>query len=376
MTAEALKAQTRAISGLRILVVDDSATFRTQIRHALTGMNHVSMIDTAPNGKIALQKLAKHDFDLMTLDINMPELGGLETLKALVDMHQKPKILVFASQTSSSPNETFDALQLGAWDFILKPDGNTLSVDHALQQVQEQLKPRVEALINEWNITSNHTLLKSMDSQVKSTSYVTGHEPFKKVNIQQCQPMAIVIASSTGGPAALDELLSHFKRPPRIPILIAQHMPENFTQHLASRLSLSSGLNIREAIHGEPVPTETIVICPGNFHMRVISTKKGNLIHLDQGPRLHSVRPAADHLFQSAVQVYGKHTMGFILTGMGEDGAKGAESIKKVGGAVILQDQSSSVVWGMPAAAAELGAYDHIATIEECSHLIAATATK
>lgn len=376
LSAEALKNQVRAIAGLRVLVVDDSATFRTQIRHTLTGMAHVSMVDTAPNGKIALQKLDKHDFDLMTLDINMPELGGLETLKLLVNREHKPKIIIFASETTNSPIETIDALQLGAWDFILKPDGTTLSIEHALTQVREQLQPRVEALISEWNITSRHNPLKPAQLSEVTATQPTPNDTYSSVNIETFQPMAIVIASSTGGPAALDALLRKFTDKPRVPILIAQHMPANFTEHLAARLSETSGLEIREAVHGESVKPGSILLCPGNHHMRVISTKKGNVIHLDKGPRLHSVRPAADYLFQSAVQVYGKHLMGFILTGMGEDGARGAASIKKAGGAVILQDQKTSIVWGMPAAAAELNAFDRIAPIDECARMIAKASTK
>ncbi len=386
MPASTAATQNRSGRRLRVLVVDDSAAFRTQIRHVLSALPSIEHVDTAPNGRIALQKLEQGAFDLVTLDLNMPELDGLDTLRILAERPSRPKTIIFATNTSRSAEDTMTALRLGAWDFVLKPDGQTFSLESALQQVRQQLEPRIATLLD--NASGQSVALFANDSSKapqatptfpKSIGAIAAKSPtqsFPKVNLETFSPMAIVVASSTGGPAALESLFSALQSPPSVPILIAQHMPETFTTFLAKRLQEMCGVPVREAQSGEaPVPG-SILICPGNFHMRLESTSGRVTILLDQGPRLHSVRPAADYLFETAARVYGKHCLGFVLTGMGEDGARGALQIKQTGGGVMIQDKETCVVWGMPAAAHALGAYDRMGPINECARILANAAKR
>ena len=184
--------------------------------------------------------------------------------------------------------------------------------------------------------------------------------------------MICVIASSTGGPAALEVVVSKLHgRVPRIPVLLVQHMPESFTRNLASRLTDLSGVEVREATNGEPVKPGALILAPGNFHMRLNRKGDANYITLDQGPKVNSVRPAADLLFISAAQLYGPTCAGMILTGMGEDGCTGAKAIKQAGGGIMIQDRGSSIVWGMPAAVEKAGAYDLIGDLNACADQLA-----
>ncbi|MCX6109051.1 MAG: CheB methylesterase domain-containing protein, partial [Proteobacteria bacterium] len=179
-------------------------------------------------------------------------------------------------------------------------------------------------------------------------------------------------ASSTGGPAALEVVVSKLHgRVPRIPVLLVQHMPESFTRNLASRLTDLSGVEVREATNGEPVKPGALILAPGNFHMRLNRNGDCNYITLDQGPKVNSVRPAADLLFISAAQLYGPSCAGMVLTGMGEDGCTGAKAIKQAGGGIMIQDRDSSIVWGMPAAVEKAGAYDLIGDLNACADQLA-----
>lgn len=361
---------------MRVLIVDDSSVFRTQIRKALADIPGIDVAGTASNGRIALQMIEQRSIDLVTLDLNMPDMGGLETLRQIRKVDRKIRVIVFASRSSRSAEETIDALSIGADDFVLKPDGSTSSLDHALEQVRNELVKRVRQFHEGKSIqpsqskrdfTNNSAHLSSMRSLV--TESKQSHR--RKLNLETFRPMIAVIASSTGGPGALEVVIGKLKSSPRIPILIAQHMPATFTKFLAKRLQESSGINCREAVNGEPIRFGTIYIAPGDFHMRVASTPNGNIITLDQGPKLHSVRPAADYLFRSAADIYGSSCFGMVLTGMGEDGLSGSIHIKDQGGAIFIQDKDSCAVWGMPAAVQHADAYDSIGNLDECGKVLA-----
>ena len=188
-----------------------------------------------------------------------------------------------------------------------------------------------------------------------------------KRDLLKFHPRAVVVASSTGGPMALETFLSQIKVTPLVPIFIAQHLSEGFTKFLSARLMQQTGIECREAVHKECVKPGIVYFAPGNFHMRLIFTGQTIEIHLDQSPRVNDVRPAADLLFESASLIYGKETMAFVLTGMGRDGCQGAINIKKAGGGVMIQDENSSVVWGMPGAVFAAKAFDCIDSLEKCS---------
>lgn len=299
---------------LRVLVVDDAVTFRSQIKNVLDQVPGVQVVGTAANGKIALAKCQSMAIDLLILDLEMPDMGGLETLKALTTMNLPTKAIIFAAADRRSAARALQALELGAWDFVPKPEGAN-SLQEALAQVHAELVPRVLAFRNQ---------------PIKAPVEPKPQE-FRPLNLNVIRPQAVVIASSTGGPQALENLLRPFRGPLQVPILIAQHMPPTFTRSLAERLGALTGVIAKEAEHGE-VLGRKIYIAPGDYHLRVKKVGTDFQLHLDQGPRLHSVRPAADYLFISAAQVFGSRLLGLVLTGMGQDGAEGAVAIKSAGG--------------------------------------------
>ena len=361
---------------MRVLIVDDSSVFRTQIRKALTDVPGIDIAGTASNGRIALQMMQQKSVDLVTLDLNMPDMGGLETLREIRKAGRRIHVIVFASRSARSAEETIDALSNGADDFVLKPDGNTSSLEHALEQVRSELVKRVKQFSNGPKAATSGTKQTAVAKRVErfSTEIRPPSAPpkvFRRHSLQQFKPMIIVIASSTGGPNALEVVLTKIPKLTRVPILIAQHMPATFTKYLAKRLQESIGITCREALNGELIRSDTIYIAPGDFHMRVATSTRGNAIILDQGPKLHSVRPAADHLFNSAADLYGSACFGMVLTGMGEDGLVGAIHIKERGGAIMIQNQESCAVWGMPAAVYHAEAYDAIGNLDECGSLLA-----
>lgn len=353
---------------MRVLIVDDSSVFRTQIRKALVDLPGVEVVGSASSGKIALAMLGQKNIDLITLDINMPDMNGLETLRELRVRGYKTRVILFASRNARSAQETLEALRIGADDFVLKPEGETTSLDSALEQVKAQLLPKIKQFIAprlDKDLRDGGFLGDGAMATAKALPAV------KPRDIKSMQAMVVVVASSTGGPGALEKFLGGLKSVPRIPVLIAQHMPETFTKYLARRLTEVSKVDVREAINGEALLPKTVYLAPGNFHMRLgRGPSGGNIILLDQGPKVNSVRPAADLLFQSAAELYGETCAAFVLTGMGEDGLVGARSIKEAGGAVMIQDKASCIVWGMPAAVFNAGLHDAIGDIEQCGAIL------
>lgn len=348
---------------MRILIVDDSVVMRSQIKSSLDGIDNIEVVATANNGKIALQKLEQSSVDLVVLDMEMPELNGLETIKAIKLAKFKVRILVFSAYTKSGSELTLDALAAGADDFITKPSGPDMSLENATQKIREQLLPKIlqfSSAISKAEKPTNH-LQKTNHSAVI----------FPKKTLSTFLPSAIVIGSSTGGPPALEKVLAHLVKPLRVPIFITQHMPPVFTQSFAKRLEHVTGISCDEAKHDEIVETNKIYIAPGDYHMKVVKTTDGLIkIQLDQGPQRNSVRPAVDHLFESAALVYGARTMGIVLTGMGEDGLVGAKAIKDANGGILIQDQASCVVFGMPGAIYNARYFDEVGNLTFINNLV------
>lgn len=355
---------------MRVLIVDDSVAFRSQIRRAITAMPGMEVIGTASNGKIALQMLDQRQVDLMTLDLNMPEMTGLELLAHLKE-HPRPglKVLVFAASTARAARDTLQALRLGADDFVVKPQAATTNIDTAYEMVQRELAPKIEQFR-----ASKAPGLGPTEVAEVSTSSAAKPLPRPPLTLDTADFSAIVIASSTGGPSALEALftvLGTGRSPLTSPILIAQHMPPVFTKHLAERLSRVSNRDCREGEHGEAVTSGRVYMAPGNMHMRVARDDHGIVrIILDQTPRVNGVRPAADLLFEAAAAVYDHRCLGMVLTGMGEDGAAGAASIKAAGGRIVIQDEATCVVWGMPRSVFISGHYDAQLSLDDCAKLL------
>lgn len=338
-----------------VLIVDDSVVYRSQIKAALEGTPWLHIQGTAANGKIALDKISQSRPQLLILDLEMPELDGLETLKELKARGLQIKTLVFSSVSKRGAEITLEALKLGAADFIAKPNTGASPGDSPQARIREILLPKVEALFRT-QANRSHPL----DTQVVQF----------KSTWQQIKPEILLIGSSTGGPTAIEALFAKMNFKLDVPILIAQHMPPVFTASFAERLGRVSGLRSFEAKDGMPVEANTIYVAPGDFHMRLVGKKAGLRIALDQGPQLHFVRPAVDPLFVSAAEIFGSDCLALVLTGMGEDGKQGAISIKKNGGAVVIQNKESCVVFGMPGAIHAVGAYDKMGNIDEIVELL------
>jgi two-component system chemotaxis response regulator CheB len=346
-------------SKIKILIADDSVVYRSQIRSALGGIPRVDFVGASPSGKLTLERLSQTTVDLVILDLEMPDMSGMETLRAIRKAGHSCKVLVFSSSTEKSAQTTLEALQCGATDFINKPDSSAPSVggDPSVR-IRELLDPKIQSLFPE--------VPPDLDAFAKLPS----NPIFPKIHWEIFKPKIIVIGSSTGGPGVLEKILVDLPAPLDCPIVIAQHMPPVFTATFASRLSSISGIPAREAEHGKLLEKNTISVAPGDFHLRLTGTPDQTRMMLDQGPKIHSVRPAVDHLFQSASEIFKDRCLGFVLTGMGYDGRAGAIAIKKSGGAIVIQNERSCVVFGMPGAVHEAGAFDRIASPSEIAQII------
>lgn len=342
---------------MKILVVDDSIVFRTQITASLSGIPDVEVVGTAPNGKIALQKLEQLSVDLITLDMEMPELNGLETLKELRSKGHKTKVIVFSSQTIRGAEKALEALKAGADDVVAKPEGDTLNFDTVQEMIRSALVPRVQQFMS--RISAREA------SSLKITpTPVINSKASPKQRISSLLPSAVVIASSTGGPSALETIFTDFKGPLKKPLLIVQHMPPVFTQILAKRLATLTGADFVEAKDGDPIIPGRAYVAPGNFHMTVEKRGGSMVVALNQDPLRNSVRPAADFLFETASAHWKGSLLGVVLTGMGEDGAAGAKRIREAGGSVLIQNRESCVVFGMPGAVYQNDDFDEIADLD------------
>lgn len=340
---------------IKVLITDDSVVYRSQIRASLADIDWIEVVGAASNGRLALEKMQQVPVDLLILDIEMPEMDGLATLREMNQKGYKAKVLVFSSISKVGSEKTLEALRLGASDFITKPDhasakDQVLNGENPAHKIKAALEPRIRAL---FPLERPTTSKSAQGLSAKSGSY-------SKVIWDLWNPKIVVIGSSTGGPTVLEKIFSGVKGPLKCPVLITQHMPPIFTATLASRIERLCGVPTQEAKHGSRIDKNTIYVAPGNFHMVLSGTQDNATVVLNQDPLVNSVRPAVDPLFESAASIFKDVVLGIVLTGMGADGKVGSEHIKKNFGAVVIQSESSCVVFGMPGAVYESQAYDKI----------------
>ncbi len=359
------------MSKIRVLVVDDSVVIRKLVTDALRTDPDIEVVGTAANGRIALDKLTQLNPHLLTLDIEMPEMDGLETLAALRKTHPKLPVIMFSTLTQRGAATTLDALALGASDYVTKL-ANVGSVTEGIQRIRDELIPKIKAFCR-------HVLGPGIAGPLKSLSGtavavktgvssvpLANASPLRRFSTDPSKRIEVVaIGVSTGGPNALAALFPHWPASFPIPIVLVQHMPPTFTRLLAERLSAKSPLAVNEGKAGVLLAPGQAWIAPGDFHMTVERDTNGAKLNLHQGPQENSCRPAVDVLFRSVAQVFGPNTLGVILTGMGQDGLRGCEAIKEVGGQVFVQDEASSVVWGMPGIVAKAGLADKILPLDQ-----------
>ena len=320
-----------------VLVVDDSAFMRRVIGEIIDGSGEFRVVGTARNGHDALRQIHALAPDIVTLDVEMPELDGVETLGYIMSETPRAVVMLSAAATQGGVDLTLRCLELGAVDFVRKPTGIG---SHDLSTVAATLLDALRAA-TEVNLGGVQLLARPR--------FVT---PSPVVRSRSDATVAVAIASSTGGPRALAEVIPALPGDLQAAVLVVQHMPPGFTRSLANRIDGMSELRVTEAEHGEPVVVNRVYLAPGGLHMRVVGGGAGTwTIALDDGPAMHGVRPSADRLFESVAEQFGAASIGVVLTGMGKDGAEGLRAIRGAGGAGIVQDRATSTIYGMPQAA-------------------------
>lgn len=321
------------VERIKVVVVDDSAVVRKFVSETLAQDPDLEVVGLASNGRNALQQIDLLKPDVITLDIKMPEMDGLEALWHIRSKDKELPVIMFSSYTQEGATATMQALELGANDFLAKPSAQDTS-DSTKEQVKSELIQRVKAL--------------GMTRRKKTRAKFT--VPATEVRQGTHPPSVIGIAISTGGPNALVEMVGGLAPSLQTPILITQHMPPYFTKLLAERLRMRGPLPAYEAEHGQVIEPGTIYIAPGDYHLEVARDAEQVILQLSQAPAENSCRPSADVMFRSLVSVFGSGVLGVVMTGMGNDGQRGCECIKQYGGVVLAQDEATSTVWGMPKA--------------------------
>jgi two-component system chemotaxis response regulator CheB len=335
---------------VRVLVVDDSVVIRKLLSDALSADSALEVVGAASDGRIALAKIPLLKPDLITLDIEMPVMNGLETLAAIRKLYPKLPVIMFSTLTEHGAAATLDALSLGASDYATKPS-NTGSLAVAAEAVHNELIPKIKALCGIATL---------------GIAPLVRPRPALKVPLRFNPRIEIVaIGTSTGGPNALAEVLPRIPKDFPVPIVVVQHMPPIFTRLLAERLSSRSAIPVEEGRVGMVLSPGHAWIAPGNFHMKVIRAGVGRRLDLNQAAAENFCRPAVDVLFRSVALAYGANVLGVVMTGMGSDGALGAQSIRDAGGDIIIQDEASSVVWGMPGLVHASGLADAVYPLEQ-----------
>ena len=345
----------------RVLIVDDAVVVRKALSDAIARDPALEVAGTASNGRFALAKFPALKPDIVLLDIEMPEMDGLETVRQLRKINARVPIIMFSTLTEHGASATLDALALGATDYVTKPSNRNMA--ETLEAVSRELIPRIHALCH---FPEAHPAIAPKLPAIPARTW----KPHLPAPVQ-----LVAIGVSTGGPDALARLLPSLPANLSVPVLIAQHMPPIFTSLLAARLSAKSALPVQECVSGEPLTPGCVVIAPGDFHM-VLQREDGVvLLKTHQGPKENFCRPSVDVLFQSVASIFGARALAVVLTGMGQDGFKGCETLRAAGARVYVQDEASSVVWGMPGFVARGGLADKILPLDQIgAEIVRATA--
>ncbi|MFC7879492.1 chemotaxis-specific protein-glutamate methyltransferase CheB [Isoptericola sp. NPDC057391] len=332
---------------IRVLVVDDSVVVRRLVSESLAREPGITVVGTAADGRLALAKVEQLDPDVVTLDIEMPRLDGIETVRALRAAGRRVPVIMFSTLTERGAAATLDALSAGASDYVTKPSGAG-SVQAALERVAAELVPKIRALVPA-ALPSGTAPARQAGASVATVATAAPRPvPGRPVR-------AVVVGSSTGGPEALRTFFAGLAEPLPVPVVLVQHMPPVFTRQLAERLDREGPTTVVEAAGGETLRPGHAYLAPGGRHLEV--ARRGGAVStlLTDAPPVSFTRPSVDVLFRSAVRALGGDLLALVLTGMGSDGRDGAGEIAAAGGHVLAQDRATSVVWGMPGAVAAAG---------------------
>lgn len=365
------------VQKVSVMVVDDSALMRKMISDMINMEDDMEVIAIARNGEDLLEKLKKQVPDVITLDIEMPKMNGIEALKKIMELKIPTKVIMISSLTQDGAEETMECLENGAIDFVPKPSG---SISLNINVVREILVSKIRGIRF---VRKTSSISNTKDVHIKEDKKREIHRVSTVLKIRERDSMpkairskeignkkisAIVMGASTGGPKALFNVITNLPEKLGVPILVVQHMPEGFTKAFAERLDKFSKVKVVEAREGMSIEKDVVYIAPGGKHMEISRNKT---ITLNLEPPMWGVRPAVDKLFISGAKVYGENLLGIILTGMGRDGADGIVEVKKAGGATISEDESTCIIFGMPKAAYDTNMIDEVIPLYDISKRIA-----
>jgi two-component system chemotaxis response regulator CheB len=366
---------------IKVLVVDDTIVYRKAVSDILGEIAGVEVVGVAHNGKIAVAKIQTLQPDLLTLDIEMPEMNGLEVLQYLRQHAPQVSAIMVSTLTSEGGDMTMRALELGAYDFILKPTAT--NINDSRQQLRSLLTPLIKAFqtgrttvgalqSGEKSSGINSLATKTVGTRSKGSTLFSSPQSRASINVpvasrRQGKSEIVTIGISTGGPNALARMMPMLPGDLGVPIVIVQHMPPVFTKSLANSLNAKCALTVKEAQDGEPLHANVAYIAPGGKQMKLVASTDGTnrLIKITNDPPENSCKPSADYLFRSVADYYVGRTTAVIMTGMGSDGTKGLQILKQKGAFIIGQNEESCVVYGMPKAPAELGLTDVVTPLEK-----------
>lgn len=365
-------------SPLRVLVVDDTVVYRKIVSDVLSELPGVEVAGSAHNGKAAMIKTLSLKPDLLTLDIEMPEMSGIEVLKQLQKQAPRVGAIMLSTLTSEGGAMTMKALELGAFDFIPKPQSGTMAENKI--KIAALLGPILKAFSRSRRITG---ILNKKPSAFKSTvkrsmPTTTAVEKTAGRKVKRAKSEIIAIGISTGGPNALAKMLPRIPKEIDVPIVIVQHMPPVFTKSLAKSLNAKCAIEVREAVNGEPIKPGLALIAPGGKQMKIVAGADGKnrVIKITNDPPENSCRPSADYLFRSVAHHYVGRATGVIMTGMGSDGTQGLQLMKTNGATIIAQNEKTCVVFGMPKESIESGVVDIVSPLDKIADEIVKTVKK
>jgi two-component system chemotaxis response regulator CheB len=346
-------------SPVRVLIVDDSAVVRRLVEELLRDEPDVEVIGAAPNGEIALQRIERLKPDAVILDVEMPVMDGMQTLRALRGRGARVRVVMFSTLTTRGGQAALEALSLGADDYVAKP-WRVSAADTALDDLRQELTGKILQFFVQ---------RPAVAGPARTRPRMAIRRPLERVDV-------VAIGVSTGGPIALTRVLSALPADFPCPIIITQHMPPMFTRLLAERLDSKCRIRVKEAEEGSRLEPGLALIAPGGRHMKLRRENGAAAVALDDGPPENSCRPAVDVMFRSAARIYGRNALAVMLTGMGRDGLNGTQELKAAGAAVLAQDRASSVVWGMPGYVVEAGLADFVEAIDDIGPAITSLASR
>lgn len=345
---------------LRVLVVDDSVVVRRMVTQVLTEDPRVEVVGSASNGMVALQRIRQLKPHALTLDVEMPEMNGLDTLRQIQAEHIEVRVIMFSTLTMRGAKVAVEALSLGADDYVTKPEG-TGSIDAATARLRTELVPKLIQFFDFGERTPPVAAPAPMARPVAAAPVTL---------VPRQRPALIAVGVSTGGPTALPAVINSLPAGFPLPVVVTQHMPPMFTRLLAERMQQSSRIPVTEAAEGMLIEPGHVYLAPGDYHLRFKRQGAQVRAMLDQGPPENSCRPAVDVMLRAVQSVWGGAVVAVILTGMGHDGLDGARRLKSTGATIIAQDEESSVVWGMPGAVARAGIADAVAPLDQIASLL------